>query len=105
MPWYAVVDDATGRLVSLTSALPPLAAGLAGVELAQRPADSTMWDATTRTFVPRPAKVVVTLLAKFQADPDITALTAANRTKAVNAFKRTYALANGVDPSEVMVRG
>ena len=60
MPYFAVFETATGRLVSLGSVLAnPLDASLSAVDLGSKPADSLMWSDASRTFVARPAKVLV----------------------------------------------
>ena len=57
MAWYAVFDDTTGELVSLTTIVDPAAlpAGMAFAPLAEKPDPSeVVWDKATRSFVPRP---------------------------------------------------
>lgn len=73
--WHAVYDDATGRLVSLTTALPAaLPAGLASAPLgAAPPADDRMWDAATRAYVARPPKVYLDRLDDLAQHPDFPA--------------------------------
>jgi hypothetical protein len=62
MAWFAVVERATGRLESvgtvLAEQLPP---HLEAIELPSAPGDN-MWDEASRTFVPRPPKVIIDLL-------------------------------------------
>jgi hypothetical protein len=93
MPWFAVYESGTGRLVSVAQTVAdPLPAGLAAAELGQRPADSQMWDTTTRTFVARPAKVIVDRLQDLADDPELSAvwtrLTATQRTALRNRLIR-----------------
>jgi hypothetical protein len=85
LPWHAVIDDATGRLVSLGQVVAdPLPAGLVAQDLPGRPADSQMWDEATRSFVPRPPKVLVDRIQDLADDPALVAvwtrLTAVQRT-------------------------
>jgi hypothetical protein len=70
----AVVEDATGRLLSLgtvvTEKLPP---GVVVLTVAE-PAQGQMWDATQRAFVPRPVKVLVDRLDDLAANDDFRAV-------------------------------
>lgn len=60
MAWFAVVEKATDKLKSLgtvlTDIIPP---ELEVILLVNKPLDSEMWDETTRTFIPRPLKILV----------------------------------------------
>lgn len=93
MSWQALYDVATGRLISVgdvvADALPD---GLAALPLAGSPADSDMWDAATRSFVARPAKVLVDRLQDLLSDADFAAawasLSAAQRTRLRTALIR-----------------
>lgn len=96
MPWTALYDTDTGRLVSVGQIVSdPLPAGLTAVTLPDRPQDSEMWDAPSRAFVARPAKVLVDRLAELLTDPryadfqDVWAnIPAARRTALRNAMIR-----------------
>lgn len=71
MPWYAVYETTTGKLVSLGTVLAQtLPANLTAKDLGlNKPPDLQMWDEATRSFVPRPAKVLVDRVAGLIADP------------------------------------
>ncbi|MCC6192057.1 MAG: hypothetical protein IT318_23760 [Anaerolineales bacterium] len=70
MAWQALYETATGRLVSVGSVVAePLPAGLAALALAGPPnVDGEMWDAGTRAFVARPAKVLIDRLDDLITD-------------------------------------
>ncbi len=72
MAWYAVYETDTGRLVSLGTVLAePFPAGLSTVALSAEPdLPTAMWDAPTRAFVPRPAKVLADRMNDLLTDPD-----------------------------------
>lgn len=60
MPYFAIYEKATGRLRSLASRLTvALPLELEALDIGTSPADDTMWDEATRTFIPRPPKVFV----------------------------------------------
>lgn len=73
MTWYCYYDD-TGRLVSQGSLDTPAPDGLTRLELPAKPPDSQMWDESTRSFVPRPAKVLVDRLQDLADDPELVAV-------------------------------
>lgn len=61
MPFYAVYETATGRLVSVGDVLPPegVRGDYTALELPSRPdLGNIMWDASLKNFVPRPATVL-----------------------------------------------
>ena len=91
MVWYAVYESATGRLLSVTTLLGDLPVGVTTLNLAGEPADNQMWDSTTRTFIPRPAKVLVDRLQDILSNPAYAdfataynVLNAANKTRLRN---------------------
>jgi hypothetical protein len=95
MPWFAVYESTTGRLVSVGQQVAdPLPAGLTAAQLGQRPADNQMWDTATRAFVARPAKVLVDrLLTDLLSNPAFSelqtaynSLSAANKTRIRNGL-------------------
>ena len=67
--WQAIIDDTTGRLVSVGTVVVQLRPGLVAVPLTARPSDDDMWDETTRAFIPRPTKIVVDRLDDLAATP------------------------------------
>lgn len=82
--WYAIVERATGRLLSVGTVLPPtpdspdpLPATVEARPIPAPPADNEMWDEAARTFVPRPPKP--SPKTQMTADPAFTALPAASR--------------------------
>lgn len=88
MPYWAVYETSTGELRSHgTVVADPLPAGLATVDVGSPPGDA-VWDKATRSFKPRPAETVRTLRGDFAAQPEITALTTAQRTKVLAALDR-----------------
>lgn len=89
MAYWAVYKTASKELVSTGSVVAsPLPAGLAAKDIGTDPGDA-LWDAATLAFVPRPAEVIKTVRDRFLEQPEIVALTAANRTKVMAAFDRT----------------
>lgn len=68
MAWEAIVNEATGRLVSVGTVIAdPLPAGLVSISLPSRPPDVDMWDEATRGFIPRPVKVLADRLDDLDA--------------------------------------
>lgn len=61
MPWYALIQDSDGALLSLSTLLvSPSPSGTTLIELAIDPTDPAwMYDQATRGFVARPAKVLI----------------------------------------------
>lgn len=60
MPYYAIFDSTTGKLLSLASRLPEtLADGVSSKNIGNPPRRNQMWDEAKRTYVGRPAKVVI----------------------------------------------
>ena len=60
MAYYAIYVTATGELKSQGSIVAdPLPSGLTAVDIVNPPADDTMWDAASRSFVPRPAPRII----------------------------------------------
>lgn len=85
MPWTALYDTTTGRLLSVgTVVANPLPSGTATLDMAQAPTRADMWDETTRAFIARPAKVQIDRLADISAHPDFDAV-----WQALNATQRT----------------
>jgi hypothetical protein len=95
---FAYYETSTGRLVSVgTDANPSPPAGVTELQIASLPNFSTeVWDAASRTFVARPAKVLIDRLNEIITDSqyadDIIALwntlNAANRTRLRNGLIR-----------------
>ena len=85
--WYAVYETATGRLASIGSVLAnPLPTGMTALPLAAEPTSADMWDEATRTFIPRPPKVMRDLVDTILADPDLPALNPVNRDRLRNVL-------------------
>ena len=85
MAWQAVYRSSDGVLVSVGDVVAdPLPAGLATLNMAGPPADTVMWDAATRAFIPRPAKTTVDRVQEIRDDPTLGAvwsrLTASQQT-------------------------
>lgn len=83
--WHYLYNPQTGRLVSeVESDTAPVVNGLSVVSRASRAADTEMWDEASRTFTPRPAKVLVDRITDLNNDPALSAvwtrLTAAQAT-------------------------
>lgn len=55
----ALFDSATGRLISLGDTIPIVPPGTASTNVGAVDLSAVMWDAPTRAFVARPAKVRV----------------------------------------------
>lgn len=69
--WYSLYDSATGALVSSTNTLPVnIPANMSYLTLADKPANDQMWDATTRTYIARPLKVLVDRLQDIINNPN-----------------------------------
>jgi hypothetical protein len=95
---YAYYETATGRLVSVgTDANPSPPAGVTELQIASLPNLATQtWDAATRTFVARPAKVLIDRLDEILTHPDYGAdiqalwatLNTTNRTRLRNGLIR-----------------
>lgn len=82
--WYAIVEKATGRLLSVGTVLPPtfdspdpLPNTVEAKPILAPPADTEMWNAATQAFVPRPPKIAPK--DALQADPAWQGLPAATR--------------------------
>lgn len=90
MAWFAVIDNLSGQLLSLTTIVAdPLPAGLVALNLADQPDLATqMWDEATRSFVARPAKVLRDIVDLILADSDLPALTVANKLKVRTVLER-----------------
>jgi hypothetical protein len=83
--YFALYNTTTGALLSQgTLMVTPLPPGTAILELQGPPLDSEMWDTATRTFVPRPAKVLSDRLLDLLDDADFAAAWAS-----LNATQRT----------------
>lgn len=95
MTWYAVYETATGRLKSLGTVLAnPMPVEFTVQVLAAEPASDQMWDEATRTFVPRPAKIILDLVDKIMADADLSTLNATARTRIRTVLERHIPLAD-----------
>ncbi len=71
MPYFAIYETATGRLRSLGTVLAdPMPPEFTVVDIGSAPADNTMWDEATRTFIPRPPKVFVDRLEDLRNRPE-----------------------------------
>lgn len=56
MAYYAVYETSTGILKSQGSVIAnPLPAGFTAIDIVNPPADNTIWDTVTHTFVPKPS--------------------------------------------------
>jgi hypothetical protein len=96
MTWFALHETATGRLESIGEIVDDdavAARGLTKVALAGKPLlKGVMWDPVTRTFVPRPAKVLIDRLEDIKTDADFKAfwdgLNPAQQTKMRDFFIR-----------------
>lgn len=90
---YALYTTATGQLISIGTVLPdPVPQGLSVLARETVPADTEMWDAASRSWVARPAKVLVDRLDDLLADADFADLwsniNAARRTRLRNLLIR-----------------
>lgn len=86
MPWWSLYEAATGALRSHTSVLPEtVPEGLAVLEHTDRQDQDKVWDAASRSWVPRAPEPVFDRLADLVAHPYASEiwsrLTAAQRTK------------------------
>jgi hypothetical protein len=96
MAWYAVHHILTGQLMSVGQVIAdPMPTDRIALLLADRPADSQVWDATLRQFVARPFKVLVDRLQDLITNPNYSefqtaynALSAPNRQRLANALAR-----------------
>ena len=78
--WHAYVDK-SGKLLSLGTVPPEkMPEGVTAYALPEKPDDATMWDESSRTFVPRPVQVmadrvddVMALIAKGEKTEDAVA--------------------------------
>lgn len=92
MLYYAIYETATGRLVSLGNVLGDhLPDNLTVIDIGTAPdLRLVVWDEGTRTFIQRPAKVLVDRLDDLRAQPGMTAfwnsLTGAQKTVLANAL-------------------
>lgn len=73
MACFALYETATGRLHSLGHiVVDPLPDGMSVLLVGDNPPDpSVMWDETTLSFIPRPAKVLVDRLQDFANQPGV----------------------------------
>ncbi|KKK55825.1 hypothetical protein LCGC14_3070680 [marine sediment metagenome] len=70
MTYFAVYETSTGILRSLGTVLAdPMPPQFTVIDIGTSPADNTMWDETTRTFIPRPPKVFVDRLEDLRNRP------------------------------------
>jgi len=85
MAWFALYNTASGQILSVGTVIAdPLPAGVTLLQLAGQPSDNEMWDQVNKTFVVRPAKVLVDRLDDLLADTDFASvwnnLSAARKT-------------------------
>lgn len=76
MACFALYETATGRLHGLGHIVAdPLPDGFSVMLVGDDPPDaSVMWDEATRSFIPRPPKVVIDRLQDFLARPGVQAI-------------------------------
>lgn len=73
--WYAVYEETTGSLRSLTTVAPTgLASGLTAKTLADGPDASRLWDEALLDWRPRPAEVLSDRLQDLVNDPVLSAV-------------------------------
>lgn len=98
MAWFLIYDTATGRLESECDTEITAKAGKTVLHLADRPnisAGGVTWDTVTRTFIPRPAKVLIDRLDDIQTNSNFAdfmtvynSLNTANKTRLRNMIIR-----------------
>ena len=73
MACYALYETTTGRLRSLGSVVvDPVPDGMSVLLVGENPPDANvMWDEATRSFISRPAKVLVDRLQDFASQPGV----------------------------------
>ncbi len=75
MTYFAVYETSTGILRSLGTVLAdPMPRQFTVVDIGTSPADDTMWDEATRTFIPRPPKVLVDRILDLRTRPKFLAI-------------------------------
>ncbi len=114
MAWHVIADKVTGRLMSQGMEPPEAVRPDAElIVLAERPEDDHMWDEASRSFVPRPQKVLVDQLDDLEQHPAyqelrdlvIARLSPRQRRALRRAIQRLLGGAryrNPSDPPEVM---
>ena len=113
MPWTAIFDSATGRLLSVGDILGDIPAGAATLVLAGEPDLRTqVWDEASRSFISRPAKVLVDRIQELRDDPVLSAvwtrLTANQQTALRNrlvAFVGGMRFRSPSEPTNLGTRG
>ncbi|HAM40493.1 MAG TPA: hypothetical protein DCP69_03950 [Candidatus Omnitrophica bacterium] len=93
--WYAIYEIDSGRLRSWGSVIADdsilSAAGLAKLLIPGPPPDDQMWDEATRTFVPRPPRIVRDLVEEFVNDTEFPNVNAAAKDKVRQIARRVFA--------------
>jgi hypothetical protein len=94
MAYYIVYDPVSGLDHAWTATPPPnLSAGLAVLELADKPEDTQIWDRSTRTLVTAVAPAPRDRIAEFKADIQTiysSRLTAAQRAQVDAALQARF---------------
>jgi hypothetical protein len=92
--YYIVYDPVSGRDYAWTATPPTkLSAGLAVLELADKPADTQIWDRSTRTLVTAVAPAPRDRISEFKADIQTiysSRLTAAQRAQVDAALQARF---------------
>jgi hypothetical protein len=97
MAWYAIYNTANGALESIGSSDEmPSIPNKTTLELVERPdLSAVMWDEVTRSFIARPAKVLIDRLNDIQTNPNFAdfmtvynGLNATNKTRLRNMIIR-----------------
>lgn len=73
MTWYVMYEDKDGRLETESDTEIKPQEGKTVLEFETRPnvdVRGVMWDEATRSFIPRPQKILVDRLDDLQANPD-----------------------------------
>lgn len=92
--WHYLYEAGTGRLLSETEAdaAPDVPVGVAVLSRDSRAEDTEMWEEASKSFAPRPAKVLVDRLTDLANDPVLSEvwsrLTATQRTTLRNRLIR-----------------
>jgi hypothetical protein len=93
MPWYAIFETNSGRLVSIGERDESLTTDILSSSLigGQPDLSTIMWDTTTRAFIARPPKVIIDRLDDFMSHPSYddfrtlyNALSATNKARLRN---------------------
>ena len=93
--WYAIYEIDSGRLRSWGSVIADdsvlSSAGLAKLLIPGPPPDDQMWDAASRTFVPRPVRIPRDLVEELLADPDFPSVNATAKDKVRTVARKIFA--------------